>query len=282
MGVRLNDLATRLLPFGLRVEGHRLVRAFRDRIRRVDLASGRAPASGFAYRLAESRSPLERVAGALPDELQRGKEINVALAARSIDGVVIEPGQLFSYHRLVGRPSRLRGFRLGLELQDNEEAAGVGGGCCQVSNMLYWLAVNAGLDVVERHRHGFDLFPDHRRSVPFGCGATVFYNYRDLRFANPLGVPVRVGLTVVDESGRADWSARAWTLVGRIDAEADPGVRVTVEERGHRFFLEGGVRMRENRIHRRVVDAGGRVIEDAELAHNLCEVKYDPPEEERS
>ncbi len=272
-----------LLPFGLRVEGHRLLRAVRDRVGRVALATRRAPAGDFSHRLAEARSPLERVAGALPAHLQRGKEINVALAARAIDAVVIDPGQQFSYHRLVGRPSRLRGFRLGLELQDNEEAAGVGGGCCQVSNMLYWLAVNAGLEIVERHRHGFDLFPDHRRSVPFGCGATVFYNYRDLRFANPLDVPVRIGLSVEDESGRsADRPARAWTLVGRIDAGADPGVRVTVEERGHRFFLTDGVRMRENRIHRRIVDADGRVIEDAELAHNLCEVKYDPPEEERS
>lgn len=282
MFARPRQLLTVLIPFGLRVEGHRLVRAVRDGLSGVPLSTRKAPATGFGHRLAEARSPLERVAGALPAGLQRGKEINVALAARAIDSVVIVPGQLFSYHRLVGRPSRLRGFRLGLELQDNEESAGVGGGCCQVSNMLYWLAVNAGLDIVERHRHGFDLFPDHRRSVPFGCGATVFYNYRDLRFANPLGVPVRIGLSVEDESGHVDRPERAWTLVGRIDAEADPGVRVTVEQRGHRFFCEDGVRMRENRIHRRTVDAAGRVIEDAELAHNLCEVKYDPPEEERS
>lgn len=280
MSKRVKGLISKLVPFGLRVEGHRLVRGVQDRLRTVNLAAGRGPAAGFGHRLAESRSPLERVAGAVPAALQRGKEINVGLAARAIDGVVLQPGQVFSYHRLVGRPSRLRGFKLGLELQDSQEAAGVGGGCCQVSNMLYWLAVNAGLGIVERHRHGFDLFPDHRRSVPFGCGATVFYNYRDLRFENTLQVPVRIGLGIEDGPPDAARSRPARILVGRIDAASDPGLRVSVEERDHRFFEEGGVRMRENRIHRRIVDADGQLVEDAELAHNRCEVKYDPPEEE--
>jgi vancomycin resistance protein VanW len=211
----------------------------------------------------------------MPAELQRGKEINVALAARAIDGVRIEPGACFSYHRLVGRPSRGRGFRLGLELQDQRESVGIGGGCCQVSNLLYWLAVNAGLAIAERHRHGFDLFPDHQRSVPFGCGATVFYNYRDLRFSNPLDQPVRVSLRILDlPPAGSDRPARGWRLVGRICAQRDPGRRVVVEERDHRFFVEGGRRMRENRIFRRIVDRDGSLIEDALLAHNRCEVRY--------
>jgi len=164
---------------------------------------------------------------------------------------------VFSYHRLVGRPSRLRGFRVGLELQDSRESAGVGGGCCQVSNMLFQLAVGAGLGIVERHRHGFDLFADHQRSVPFGFGATVFYNYRDLRFANPLDCALRIALAIEDRSPakRADAAAgRGWVLAGAIAAAADCGRRVEVFERDHRFFVHGGRRMRENRICRRITD----------------------------
>lgn len=271
----VKDLLTAWLPFGLRVEGHRLLRGLRDRLDRTLLATAREPEVEFGWVLAEADSPLERVAGTLAPELQRGKEINVALAARAIDGVRIDPGVCFSYHRLVGRPSRRRGFRLGLELQGNRESAGIGGGCCQVSNLLYWLAVRAGLTIVERHRHGFDLFPDHRRSVPFGCGATVFFNYRDLRFANPLDQPIRVSLRVVDRPASEGMPAvRGWLLVGRICALRDPGRRVQVEERDHRFFERDGVRMRENRIYRRIVDRDGALIEDALLAHNRCEVRY--------
>ena len=81
------------------------------------------------------------------------------------------------------------------------------------------------MKVVERHRHGLDLFPDHQRTVPFGCGATVFYNYADLRFENPLPQPVLLQFRI--EEG---------TLVGELWAEADPGWSVEVYEVGHRFF----------------------------------------------
>lgn len=267
----------RWLPFGLRVEARRLARGLRRLPARSRAAVERRPVAGFGHRLAAAESPLERVPGAQPPALQRGKEINVALACRAIDGVVLAPGAVFSYHRLVGRPSRLRGFRVGLELQDSRESAGVGGGCCQVSNMLFQLAVCAGLDIVERHRHGFDLFPDQQRSVPFGFGATVFYNYRDLRFANPLQCALRIALALEDRSAadRADAAAgRDWVLVGAIAAAADCGRRVEVFERDQRFFVQHGRRMRENRICRRITDRRGRIIEDRELAHNRCRVLY--------
>ncbi|MBN2498721.1 MAG: VanW family protein [Deltaproteobacteria bacterium] len=252
-----------IVPFWLRVEIHRAWRAICDMPLRHTLARRKGCPADFPFVLAEARSPLERVPGAVPAPLQRGKEHNVALVARAIDGVIVEPGQVFSYHRLVGRPSRWRGFRLGLELRENRESSGIGGGSCQVSNQLYWLAVQAGMRIVERHRHGFDLFPDHERSVPFGCGATVFFNYRDLRFANPLAGPVCIQQRI-----------EAGALFGRILAERDPGFRVRIEERGHRFFVEHGARMRENRLIRIVLDKDGREIGREFLAHNRCRVMY--------
>ncbi len=201
------------------------------------------------------------------ERLQRGKERNVGLVARKLDGVVVAPSQVFSYQHLVGRPSRLRGFRLGLELHQEQAAAGVGGGCCQLSNLLYLLCLLGGMRVVERHRHGLDLFPDQARTVPFGCGATVFFGTADLRFDNPLDQPV-VLRTVVEDGD----------LVGRLLCERDPGVRVEIREEGHRFFRVDGEWMRENRIHRRFLDAKGRTLLDQQVAHNRARVCYEPPE----
>ena len=151
----------------------------------------------FGYLLAERSSPLRR--DPVRDEaLQAGKEHNVSLAARALDGVVVRPTQLFSYHHLVGRPSRLRGFRPGLELHGERPGAGIGGGCCQLSNLLYLLCLLGGMRVVERHRHGLDLFPDSARTVPFGCGATVFYGTADLRFDNPLDQAVLLRMGIED------------------------------------------------------------------------------------
>ncbi len=252
----------RLLPFALRVEGHRLLRAFEDWPGRHRLAEDKGRAGDFSFELARGSSPLERVSGALPRRLQQGKERNIALALRALDGVLLRPGRVFSYHHLVGRPSRLRGFRPGLELRLGQESEGAGGGLCQVSNMLYQMAIQANLRIVERHRHGLDLFPDKARSVPFGCGATVFYNYRDLRFENKLDQPVLICLRLVDG-----------VLSGRVLCERDPGFRVKIVERDHRFFVEAGLRMRENRIWRIVEYPDGRGGEEL-LAHNRCRVLY--------
>jgi vancomycin resistance protein VanW len=214
--------------------------------------------------LAEHSSPLLRV-GVTNEKLQKGKEQNVRRAASLIDAIVIEPGQVFSYHHVVGRPSRLRGFTVGLELHAGESSAGVGGGCCQVSNMLYLLALRSGMEIVERHRHQLDLFPDHGRTVPFGCGATVYYNIADLRFRNTMQSPVRLSLTI--DNGQ---------LVGKVLASEDPGFRVEVYETDHHFHKDCDAWVRENRIHRKFVGSDGSVIRDEEVAHNVGRCLYDP------
>jgi vancomycin resistance protein VanW len=268
---KLRALARRLVPGAVRVEVARLRRLPAWVMERRAMARAPVPVAAraaFGHELAAHETPLARVPGQVPPRLQRGKERNVALAARLIDGIALEPGQLFSYHHAVGRPSRLRGFRPGLELRDGRPATGIGGGCCAVSNLLYLLALRAGLAIVERHRHALDLFPDHGRTVPFGCGATVFYNQADLRFANTLSVPVLLQLEVA-----------ARTLHGRITCRKDPGLRVEIYEVGHRLFRDGdggGAWWRENHIHRRIRRLDGTVVVDHEVAYNRGRLAYQP------
>ncbi len=268
----LHDLALRargLAPFALRVEWARLRRYPAWLVETPGIARARvrpADRSAFGFELARHTSPLRRAATVSDAVLQRGKEINVGLASRAIDGLVVAPYQVFSYHRIVGRPSLLRGFRHGPELHDGELTRGVGGGCCQVSNMLYVLALRAGMNIVERHRHTLDLYPDDARTVPFGCGATVFFNLADLRFENPLPVPVLLDFRVADG-----------LLTGALRTHADPGFRASVYEVDHRFEREpGGSWVRENRIRRAIRTPGGEVLCDHEVAHNRARVCYEP------
>ena len=256
-----------LLPFALRVELRRLLhlpRVLLDAPRTTRRRLAPAARAPFVHLLAEGRSPLRRFAKPL-DRLQLGKERNVALAAARLDGLLVAPGQILSYHAAVGRPSRLRGFRPGLELHDGRAGAGIGGGCCQVSNLLYQLALRGGMKIVERHRHGLDLFPDRGRSVPFGCGATVFYSYRDLRFENPLPRPALLRVWV--EGGE---------LHGALLGDAPSGFRVRVYEVGHRIYRAHGRWIRENRIRRRFTDLAGRLLLDEEVAHNVARLCYEP------
>jgi len=266
----------RSIPFGLRVELLRLLRYPAWLLETPSIARQRGSTAAkrevFPYLAAEHRSPLLRggpdaaAGGREAEELQRGKERNVGLAAALIDGLIVGPCQTFSYHRCVGRPSRLRGFSDGLELRDGAASRGVGGGCCQISNMVYLLALLGGMKITERHRHGLDLFPDQQRSVPFGCGATVSYNYADLRFENPLPGPALLRLTVAGGE-----------LHGRLLLERDPGWRVQVYQQDHRFYREGGGWIRENRVRRSITAAdSGRVLLDEEVAHNVARVLYEP------
>lgn len=214
--------------------------------------------------LAEHKTPLRR-GNEKNMRLQEGKEKNLRLAAGKTNAVVIESGETFSYHALVGWPTRLRGFRKGLELQDGELGSGIGGGCCALSNLLYLIALRSGLTITERHRHGLDLFPDHGRTIPFGCGATVYFPYADLKFSNPHPFPVLI------ETGIADGK-----LIGRVRAMTDPGFSFEIEERDHQFHREGDAWHRENRIIRVRQTADGTVLDQEEVAHNKGRCLYDP------
>lgn len=265
------DLVRMLIPFPVRLELLRLKRLPGWLVETPTIARTQLPPAEqepFQHLLASHSSPVERVPGAVSPKLQQGKERNVAIAAGFLNGLAIPPNKVFSYHRTVGRPSRLRGFRAGLELHGGVPSRGVGGGCCQVSNTLYLLALRGGMKIVERHRHGLDLFPDHARTVPFGCGATVFYNYADLRFENPLPQPVLLRCRVEDRA-----------LVGELWTTEAPDWMVEVYETDHRFFREGEAWMRENRIRRRIRRADGSVLLDQLVAHNCGRVLYEPPGE---
>ncbi|MBK9036020.1 MAG: VanW family protein [Myxococcales bacterium] len=251
-----------MLPRTVRVELARLRRLPGFVIEHRAMARP-GPAAG-AIVLARHASPLRRGTTVVDERLQRGKEANVALAAARIDGCRLEPGAVFSYHHAVGWPTRLRGFRFGLELHAGEMAAGVGGGACQVANLLYYLALCGAQNVVERHRHSLDLFPDDGRTVPFGCGATVFYNWADLRVANPLDQAVSIHLTIADGE-----------LRGELRVARDPGLAVRIYEVDHRFVRDAaGVVWRENQLRRCIRDAAGELLIDQEIARNRARVAY--------
>ena len=130
-------------------------------------------------------TPLYRKLKDVEMYLQENKVENLKIAISKLDGIVIMPGQHFSYWKLIGRPTYRKGYKDGMILTAKggfEE--GVGGGLCQLSNLIYWMTLHTPLKVVERYRHSHDLFPDAKRTQPFGTGATCYYNILDLEIKN--------------------------------------------------------------------------------------------------
>lgn len=82
---------------------------------------------------------------------------------------------------------------------------GVGGGLCQLSNLIYWMTLHTDLTVTERYRHSYDVFPDENRTQPFGSGATCVYNYRDLMVENRTVRPLQLSLQLTATELRGAW-----------------------------------------------------------------------------
>ncbi|CAN5226542.1 VanW family protein [soil metagenome] len=197
--------------------------------------------------------------------LQLGKVQNLRVAIAELDGIVIAPGEQFSFCRLVGRPTRERGFVDGIELVRGVPRPGVGGGLCQAANMIHWLVLHSELTVVERHGHGFDPFPDNGRVLPFGSGATIFYNYLDYRFSNETPASFQLRLWLADNQ-----------LHGELRASSAPRLAYRVYDRGGRFVREHDRWYREKEMWRqaRVRDTTGTVLGDTLLYRHRAEVKY--------
>lgn len=219
----------------------------------------------LAHTCKKHQSLLRRRLGNSDPQLQENKVKNLAIACPTIDGILIKPGETFSFWRCLGEATAAKGYHEGMQLSRGEVVRGVGGGLCQLANLLYWMALHTPLEVVERHHHSFDPFPDENRVLPFGSGAGVFYNYIDLRFHNPTDMTFQIDLWLTDEH-----------LKGTIRSDRETPHTYHVFEKDHRFIYQADKNYRENEIWRRVVDRRtGNTVREELLVRNHAEVKYE-------
>ncbi|MFM7710479.1 MAG: VanW family protein [Ferruginibacter sp.] len=198
--------------------------------------------------------------------LQHNKITNLRLSIARLNQVVIRPGETFSIWRLVGSPSASKGYLEGLTLHNGTISRGIGGGLCQLGNLLYWMVLHSPLTITERWRHGYDVFPDVNRTIPFGCGATLSYNYIDLQVRNDTATTYQINLWLDDQY-----------LRGEITCESQPSVRYEILETDHRFELQwwGGY-TRHNRIWKKCTNRQTNETTMELVAENNAVMMYNP------
>lgn len=118
------------------------------------------------------------------------RSTNISLAARSVNGYVLMPGETFSYNSTVGQRTAARGYKEAGVYLNGEVTTGLGGGICQVSSTLYNAILLANLEIVERSNHTFK--PTY---VPAGQDATVSWGAPDFKFKNNRNYPIRITAT---------------------------------------------------------------------------------------
>lgn len=108
---------------------------------------------------------------------------NVKLAASRINGVLVAPGDIFSFNNTVGDISAATGYKQAYVIKSGRTVLDDGGGVCQVSTTLFRAALNSGLPIVERTAHAYRV-TYYEQGFPPGLDATVFYPSVDFKFKN--------------------------------------------------------------------------------------------------
>lgn len=122
------------------------------------------------------------------------RAINVELAASKINGIVLQPGERFSFSSAASPISLSGGYVMGPAFSGGRVVEGVGGGLCQVSSTLYAALVMSGIPVTERYPHSLPV-----EYVPRGMDATISVGSKDLKFVNSFSRPIEI--TAVAEGG---------------------------------------------------------------------------------
>lgn len=211
-------------------------------------------------------TPLIRKLKDVDMYLQYNKITNLKIAVKKVNNVTIYPGETFSYWRLIGNPTKRKGYLPGMVLQNGTFRAGTGGGLCQLSNLIYWMTIHTPLTVTERHRHGYDVFPDSGRTQPFGSGATCFYNYGDLMIKNDTGRIFQLSVEVTDTHLKGAWKS-----------DFPRESRYEVYEKEHVMQPEywGGY-TRHNLLFRKKFNMEGELLDDEYVVENHAVMMYAP------
>lgn len=210
-------------------------------------------------------SLIRRTLGNVDPVLQNNKAVNLSLSCPKVSGIIINPGETFSFWRLVGACRAKDGYKEGLTISNGKTSKGVGGGMCQFTNLIHWMILHTPLEITEHHHHDrFDLFPDFGRKVPFGTGTSIMYNYLDYRFKNITDQPWQIIVYTDDEH-----------LYGEIRTVAPLNVKYHIHTENERFIMESDGVYRVGKVIRNCVDKqSGEIISSAVIRENHAKVMY--------
>lgn len=231
----------------------------------------------FATTLQEERLPVSlsktsnvliKTGKGVDPVLQQNKVVNLKIASKTMNGLVIRPGETFSFFKLVGKATPRKGYKDGRVIQNDRLIPDTGGGLCNLANTIHLLVLDSPLDVTEFHTHSDALAPDHGKRVPMGAGTSVSYNYIDFRFKNNTDQDFQLLIWFDDER-----------MYGELRCEHPVPWTYEIVEEGHHFRKEEDGYYRVSKIYRQVKDKETGDLARRELIwDNHSKVMFDPTE----
>lgn len=218
------------------------------------------------YVVYKHNSLIRRRLGNVDMRLQENKAVNLTIASPKITNILIRPGETFSFWYLVGNTTAKKGYKEGLTIFADHTEPGIGGGMCQMTNLIHWMVLHSDLKITEHHHHdGLDLFPDFQRKIPFGTGTSIMYNYLDYRFKNTTNRTYQLIVYTTPEY-----------LCGELRTDLPQNNKYHISAKNVFFSREKGVVYRNGEVYRKKIDnRTGRVVEEKLIRRNHAKVLYD-------
>lgn len=215
--------------------------------------------------VSEHHSNMIKRAKGVNLESQLNKANNIDIACKKLNGLLIKPGEVFSFWKPVGRITEKRGYKAGRVIEKNQLVLGIGGGICNLANTIHLLIVHSPLEIIEFHTHSDALAPDEGKRVPLSAGTSVSYNNVDYRFKNTTDQTFQLMLWCEGEELHAE-----------LRSEKEFPWTYQLVEEDHHFKPEGDKFFRVSKIYRETLDRETKEILDQTLIwDNHSEVMFD-------
>lgn len=205
--------------------------------------------------ISEHSSHLIKKGKGIDPVLQQNKAENIDIASKTMNGMLIRPGEVFSFWKTVGKITAQKGYKDGRVILQNKIRPGRGGGLCNLANTLNILILHSPLTITEFHKHSDALAPDAGGvRVPMSAGTSVSYNYIDYRFQNNTDQTFQLCIWCENEELKAE-----------LRSEHDVPYRYEIVEEDHHFHKEGDKYYRISKIYRDTIEKATQKMIDHQL-----------------
>ena len=201
---------------------------------------------------------------------QYNKVHNLKLASKTMNGLIIKPGEIYSFNFLVKNAEKHGKYKDGLIDMDDKLVADKGGGICQLSNILFWVFLHGDLKIIERHGHGKMDFPYPEDGVPEGTDATVSEGWLDLQVKNETDKTYQIII---------DFDDQCMQVSLYCDVESENDIKVIAKD-GYYFRRGEGVYRRCSLVKQDYKKETGELVKEVHLYDNECEIGYEVNYEE--
>jgi vancomycin resistance protein VanW len=239
---------------GMRLDGHAYAKTLHDAL--------------LPHKLFSADNGLYNANTGFDMTYQENKVFNLKLAAKTLNGLLIKPGETFSFWKTVRHADKDTPYKDGLTVTNGILGTAPSGGLCQMSNLLFWVFLNSPLTIVERHTHKVKDFPTMRDAEPEGVDATINEGWLDLKVKNETDLVFQIGIAFDSAN-----------ITGSLFTDKAMPVVYEIEGKDLSYFRKNGKVYQKISIYRREIACDTReVLSESLLYENLCEIDYQLPE----